>query len=444
VPADRSAEAPSSSAPAGETGDPASNGKAPPIGRPAGLGAVRVLRHREFAIFWVGQFVSMVGTWMQGFAQGWVVAGLSQSAFALGMVNFVMSIPTLLLMPVGGVAADRHERRRILIWTQWVLLVLALGMGWLVAVGRLELWHVYAAAFLGGIVMAYELPAFQSFYPQLVEKEDLPSAISLNQASFHGSRIVGPALAGLLVARWGTAAAFFANAASFLAVLLSLSLIGRRPPATAGTASPASMMREGFAYVKASPYLQALLGLTAITTLCIFPNLAVLTPYYVKHVLGAGPSALGFLMSVSGAGALLGSALLLTVPEHARMRRIVLSGATILVTLTVIAWSREVWVSAVAMGIQSVAISQSVGLASIMVQEVVPDELRGRVMSLWSLTFTGVMPIGSLFASGLSDWLGMRIELQLAAVLYGVGGALLLLKLRRAAPAATAAPSPPR
>jgi MFS family permease len=395
-----------------------------------------VLRHPEFAIFWGGQTLSLVGTWMQSFAQGWVVAGITSSAIALGLVNFAMSVPTLVLMPLGGVAADRLERRLILMATQWVMLLLAFVVGGLLAADRLEQWHIYIVALLLGVCTAYELPAYQSFYPQLVEKADLPQAISLNQASFHGARIVGPAVAGWLVAKWGLAAAFFANGASFVAVLISLAMIRRRPPATAGSgASPLEMMKEGFRFVRERPALQSLLGLTAITTMFIFPNLAVLTPYYIKHVLHEGAGALGLLMSVSGAGALLGSALLLSVPPDQRIARIGICSAGILVTMSIMAWSTSLWLSIAAVTVQSLVISHSLGLASIMVQELLTDEIRGRVMSLYSLAFTGIMPFAALLIPAVADWWGMRLELQIAGALYAAAAVLLVLRLRHTAAA---------
>jgi MFS family permease len=393
---------------------------------------LQVLRRREFAIFFAGQSISLIGTWMQAFAQGWVVTTLTTSAFALGLVNFASSIPTLVLMPFGGVAADRQDRRKILIWTQWVMLFLAVAMGALIATNRLQLWHLYVIALMLGVSTAYELPAFQSFYPQLVDRSEMSQAISLNQSAFHGSRIIGPALAGVLVKLWGTAAAFFANGASFLAVIVSLSFIRSRPPAAEGAAGSAvSMMREGFQYVRERPCLQALLGITGLTTLCVFPNMAVLTPYYAKHVLRVGPDGLGLIMMMSGAGALLGAVLLLTVPREQRLGRIALAMATIATMLSILAWSRSLWLSVAAVALQSVAIATSMGLVSIIVQEMVPDELRGRVMSLYSLMFTGVMPFASLLLTSTADWLGMRLELQLAAGLYAVGACLLLWRLHR-------------
>jgi MFS family permease len=406
----------------------------PRASEPQGVfGVLRVLRHREFAIFWAGQAISLVGTWMQAFAQGWVVTNMTTSAFALGLVNFCSSIPTLVLMPFGGVTADRLERRRILMVTQWTMMVLAAVMGVLVAIHRLQLWHVYLIALLLGIATAYDLPAYQAFYPELIEREDLPQAISLNQATFNGSRILGPAAASAVVALWGTAAAFFANAASFLAVIVSLGLIRPRPrPAGAGRASVWDMMREGIAYVRDRPRVQALLGITGITTLFVFPNMAVLTPFYALHVLQVGAAGLGLMMSMSGTGALIGSILLLTVPAESRVGRIALAAATILVTLSILAWSRHLWLSASAVAFQSMAISTSLGLASIIVQEMVPDALRGRVMSLYSLMFTGVMPFSSLLITTMADALGMRHELQISAVLYAMMASVLLWRLRTA------------
>jgi MFS family permease len=394
--------------------------------RRGGAAVFRVLRHRDFALFWSGQAVSLIGTWMQGFAQGWVVTTLTADAFALGLLNFATALPALILMPFGGVVADRLERRRILMWTQWVFLALAAAAGGLVAAGRLELWHIYAMALPLGIATAYELPAYQAYYPQLVDKEDLSHAISLNQATFHGSRIVGPALAGGLVAAWGTAAAFFANAVSFLPLIGALALIPARPAPPRDGGSTRNFMAEGFRYVRDRPRVLSLLGLTAATTFFIFPNLAILTPFYIKHVLGEQAAALGLLMSFSGGGALVGSAAMLSVRPEQRVTRIVACVSLMLVTMTGMAWAGNLWVAIAAATLQSVALSHSLGLASLMIQECVPDRLRGRVMSLYSLTFMGIMPFAALIVTRLADAIGMRIELQIAGVLYAAAGITLM------------------
>ncbi|MFN3652040.1 MAG: MFS transporter [Armatimonadota bacterium] len=410
--------------------------------KPSRWAALGSLRYPEFALFWGGQVVSLVGTWMQAFAQGWVITTLTASPLALGMVSFASSIPTLLFMPLGGVAADRMDRRRILLMTQWLMMLLAFLMGWLLATKQLQLWHLFGIALMLGVVTAYELPAFQAFYPQLIPRSELPRAIPLNQAAFHGARIVGPAVGSWLVARWGSHTAFFANAASFLAVVAALALIRPRPPVPGSQeTSVRTMLREGVDYVRERPGLQALLALVGLTTFCIFPNLAVLSPHYAREVLHVGAGGLGIMMSVSGAGALLGAVLLLTLGPGGRLPRIAASVVVGFVALSIMAWSRSLWLSVAAMTLQSFALSQSMGIISIMVQEMVPDELRGRVMSLYTLMFTGIMPFGALAIPGLAQAIGMRLELQIAAVVFLLLGVYFAYRLYRATDLETAVPT---
>ena len=390
-----------------------------------------VLRNREFALFWSGQAISQTGTWMQQFAQGWVVTTLAGSAFALASVNFAASIPMLALMPFGGVIADRMERRRILLVTQWIMALLAVALGALTHAGRLQLWHVWVIALLLGVATAYDMPAYQSFYPQLVEPEDLPQAIALNQASFHGSRIVGPGLAAWIVARWGMAAAFFANASSFLAVIGSLLAIKPRAVASGGRLNTRQFMAEGVRYVRERQNLMALFGLTAITTIFIFPNVTVLMPFYANHVLHVGPSGLGVIMAVSGAGALAGAMSLVVLPRSIRVRWIIVALGLVALTLFILGWSRHLSLCMALAGILSFGVASSLGVASVMVQESVPDAFRGRVMSLYGLAFTGLMPFAALAVARLADVIGMRRELPIAAIAYCVSGVLLVHMLRR-------------
>ena len=399
-----------------------------PRGKPRKV--LRALRNREFALFWSGQAISQTGTWMQQFAQGWVVTTLASSAFALASVNLAASIPILILTPFGGVAADRMDRRRILLFTQSVLAVLAVALGVLIQASHLQLWHVWMIAVLLGIATAYDLPAYQSFYPQLVEKEDLPQAIALNQAAFHGSRIIGPAIASWFVAKWGMAAAFFANGTSFLAVIGSLLLIKPRD-VTGGRTNKRLSMAEGVRYVREHTQIVALLGLTVITTMFVFPNAATLMPFYAKHVLQVGAGGLGVVMAVSGAGAFLGAMFLVALPRRFRIGWIMTALGVIAISLSALAWSRYLAVSVAAAALLSFGISSTLGVASTMVQESVPDALRGRVMSLYSLAFTGVAPFAALAIARLADVIGMRRELLLAAVLYGICGVLLIPMLRR-------------
>jgi MFS family permease len=390
-----------------------------------------VLGNRDFTLFWSGQAISQIGTWMQQFAQGWVITTLAGSAFALASVNFAASIPMLILMPFGGVVADRMERRRILLVTQWVMALLAVLMGVLIHVGRLHLWHVWVVAFLLGLATAYDMPAYQSFYPQLVQPEALPQVIALNQASFHGSRIIGPALASWFVARWGMAAVFFANAASFLAVIGSLLTIKPRAAVAPGGMSKWRFMAEGMRYVRERKNIMALFGLTAITTIFVFPNVTVLMPFYVNHVLHVGTSGLAAIMAVSGAGALAGAMYLVVLPRSFRIRWIMVALVLVTLTLFALGLSRDLPLSIAAAAILSFGVASSLGVASVMVQENVPDAFRGRVMSFSGLAFTGAMPFAALAVARLADVTGMRRELLFAAGAYALCGMLLMPMLRR-------------
>lgn len=392
---------------------------------------LQVLGNREFALFWSGQTISQTGTWMQQFAQGWVVTTLAGSALALASVNFAASIPMLILMPFGGVMADRMERRRILLVTQSVMAVLAVLLGVLIQAHRLRLWHVWLIALLLGLATAYDLPAYQSFYPQLVETEDLPQAIALNQATFHGSRIIRPAVASWFVALWGMAAAFFANGASFLAVIGSLLLIKPRAATAASPVGTRQFMAEGVRYVRERQNILALFGLTAITTIFVFPNVAVLMPFYVKHVLHLRPTGLGWIMAVSGIGALLGATCLLVLPRSVRIGWTMTALVVVALTLSALGWSRHLPLSVAAAAIASFGVASSLGLASIMVQESVSDAFRGRVMSFYALSFTGVMPFAALGVARLADVIGMRRQLLFAAAAYAICGMLLMPMLRR-------------
>lgn len=405
-----------------------------------------MLRRRDYLLFWSGMTVSMVGMWMQVLALNWVVVDrLTQSAAVLGWINFAGSVPMLLFSLFGGVAADRRDRRRILLVTQAALMGVAFTFALLVARGTLALWHVLLLSALGGLAAAYDMPAFQAYFPTLVKREELPQAIALNQASFHGSRVIGPALAGVAIKVWGVTSAFIANGLSFGAVIVALLVIRKRPgPADARRSSTFSAMTEGLRYVAGDARLQALMGLTALTTLLAFPNIAVLTPLYAREVLGAGPGGLSTLMSISGLGAMLGALGLLGVAAEARERRIGFGIVAVAVGLSVMGHSRSLWLAAGAMLLLSYGLASAMGLVATILQASIPDALRGRVMSVHQMMFVGIMPLAALLAPGFAERFGLPRELQLAGILYALVGAWLLRRLGTAgasdAPCAEAVP----
>ena len=244
----------------------------PPLPLPA---ALAVLRNRDFRLYWSGQAVSLTGTWAQGMAQSWLVLDLTSSAFALGLVNFATAIPTVLLALLGGAAADRFDKRRILLVTQLAMMVLAFILGALVALEQAHFWQVLLIALCLGIATAYDLPANQAFVPELVGRDEIPKAIALNSAIFHGSRLVGPAVAGVLIGVVGLAGAFVANGLSFVAVIASLLLIrGRGAASHARGQSQGQAVLEGLRYVRTESVILGMLALTALTSTFVFPSLS--------------------------------------------------------------------------------------------------------------------------------------------------------------------------
>jgi MFS family permease len=390
--------------------------------------ALSVLRNRDFRLYWSGQAVSLTGTWAQGMAQSWLVLGLTSSAFALGLVNFATAIPALLLSLLGGAAADRLDRRRILLVTQAAMMALAFILGTLVALGQAQFWQVLLIALGLGVAMAYDLPANQALVPELVKREEIPRAIALNNAVFHGSRLIGPALAGALIGLVGLAGAFFANGLSFVAVIASLLLIRSRG---AGSRAPSQWqaIREGLRYVRAQPRIGAMLGLTALTSMFVFPNLAVMMPVYARDVLRVGVSEMSFLMAASGLGALLGSLGLLAVRREQQKSRIFGGVALLVLSLLALAWARSFPLALIGVALLSLGISIAMGLAATVIQEQVDPALRGRVMGLYSLSFMGVIPFSGLGATALTDWIGLPTVMQLSALLYATGVLALFARL---------------
>lgn len=381
------------------------------------------LKNRDFAIYWSGQAVSLTGTWMQVLAQSWVVVTFTSSAMALGFLNFASALPMMLFTLFGGVAADMWDKRRILIITQILLMLLAFVLAGLYAGGQLALWHIFALAIFHGVASAYDMPANQALTPELVEREEIPQAIALNNASFHGSRILGPALAGALIYAWGITWAFVANGISFIAVLVSLLLIrSRHVPLPAGQPRPSTWLsiREGFGYVRERPRLLILMSFSALMTLIVFPNLIVLMPLYAKETLGEGSRGFSYLMSSSGVGAMLGSLMLLVIPVE---RRTLFIGSGLLgvtAAMVVLGLSQNLYLSCAGIFLNSISFSTMMGLSNTIIQEVVPGHLRGRVMSLNTLTFVGIMPFASLLMTGLADVIGLRAEMLGGGIVFGL------------------------
>lgn len=399
--------------------------------------AMELLRRGPFKRYIIGSAISDTGTWMQVMAQGWVLSTLTERALVLGMVNLAAGLPTLALTMIGGSAADRYDKRMILIIAQVIQIALALTLGFLVLYGYVQIWHIIVLAALLGVVIAFEMPALSALVPELVRKDQIASAIALDRSVFHGSRLLGPSVAGLLVGWWGAASAFFANALTFVALIISMLLIPRR---TLGTAEEEEQRRsglmEGFRYVRKDRTILSLVALIAMTTVFVYPVVSVMLPLYVRNILGLGPERMGILMAVSGTGSLVGSLGLLSVAPGKRIRIIMGAVCVVACALFVMSQTSTFAIAAMAMGAMAIGLATNFGLANTIVQERAPAHLRGRISAVFGLSFFGLMPIAGLVITSLSDLIGMRPAMGIAAVIYAAGALYALTRCDHTIPKA--------
>lgn len=395
---------------------------------PAGL---RALNHRDFRLFWFGQLVSLIGTWMQSVGQSWLVLDLTDSPFKLGFVGTLQFAPMLLLAFVAGAVADRVFKRRLLLATQAALMLQAFALAALVGTGHVQYWHVALLACLYGLANTLDMPTRQSFIADLVGRDDVVSAIALNSAVFNGARLVGPAVAGVLIARYGVGIAFLLNGLSFLAVIIALLRIR-----TEGSPRPASgttileEIVEGVQYAVRTPLIALVLSLLLSVSLFVI-NYNVLVPLVAREVLHEDAHGFGLLMSALGAGAVTG-ALALALLGSSRPSLGVLVGAAAVVSGATVA------LAAVRHFGLAVFVLIVIGFAQILftascnttLQVTAPDGVRGRMMSFYAFVFAGVTPIGSFFVGAVSETLGVPAACALGGGLGLLFVAALTLRWR--------------
>jgi MFS family permease len=368
---------------------------------------LRALQYRNYRLFFAGQLISLIGTWMQNVAQAWLVYRLTGSPVLLGAAGFSAQIPVFLLAPVGGVVADRYNRHRLVIATQMASLLLAFVLAALTLTGTVRVWHIFVLSALLGVVNAFDIPARQSFIVGLVAKPDLINAIALNSSMFNASRIVGPAIAGILVAGIGEGWCFFANGASYIAVIIGLLMMHvPRHQLVAQPGSPLSRMAEGFRFVIQRPPIHALLMLLGVVSFTGMPY-AVLMPIFADRVLHGDARALGLLMGSTGIGALAGALTLASRRDLKGLGRWVAFAAMGFgAGLIAFSLSRIFWLSAAILALCGFAMMIQMGSSNTLIQSMSPDRLRGRVMSVYSMMFMGMAPFGALLAGAVADRLG--------------------------------------
>ncbi|MGA8271070.1 MAG: MFS transporter, partial [Candidatus Sulfotelmatobacter sp.] len=364
---------------------------------------IRALRHRNFQLFFSGQLISLIGTWMQSVAQSWLVYRLTGSALLLGSVGFASQVPVFLFAPLGGITADRFNRRHVVIGTQVASMVLAFILAALTLLHRVQVWHVFVLASLLGVVNAFDIPGRQSFLVDMVGKDDLMNAIALNSSMFNGARVIGPAIAGILVANIGEGWCFFANAVSYIAVIIGLLLMKVLSPVRGSMASPLEHMLEGFRFVNRTAPIRALLVLLGIVSLVGMPYV-VLMPIFADRILHGGARGLGILMGATGVGALLG-ALTLAFRQGVKGlgRWVAWCCAGFGASLIVFALSHNFWVSVILLLPVGYAMMLQMACSNTLIQVMVPDALRGRVMAVYSMMFMGMAPIGALLGGAFAD-----------------------------------------
>lgn len=393
--------------------------------------APRAVMQRQFAsltvynyrVYFMGQMVSLIGTWMQTTAQAWLVLKITNSPFALGTVTTLQFLPITLFTLFGGVIADRLPKRRMLIATQTAALVQAAILGVLVSTDTVQLWHIYALALMLGTINAFDGPVRQSFVVELVGREQLVNAVALNSSIFNAARVIGPAVAGVAIGAVGLAAAFWVNALSYIAVLYAYYRMQPQHffsvPARGVRGSVLAQVAEGFRYSWRTPaVLYPFILLTFIGTFGY--NFTVVIPLVAKFVLEVGPGEFGLLTSCMGAGSLV-AALGMAATGKSSERILIVASAAFIATFAAVAASPFFALTAgllVVLGVASVTFSTTINTT---LQLVVPDELRGRVMSIFFLLFAGSTPVGGWFTGTLGESVGVPETLAIEAILCTVG-----------------------
>lgn len=386
-------------------------------------GIVRSLRHRNFQLFFSGQLISVIGTWMQNLAQPWLVYELTKSPLLLGLVAFAGQIPVLLLAPIGGLVADRWNRHRVVIGTQTASMILAFILATLTLLHVVRVWEIVVLATLLGSVNAFDIPARQSFIIEMVGREDLMNAIALNSSMFNGARVIGPAIAGLLVAWIGEGWCFFANGASYIAVIAGLLLMKLGPPhQVVRGAPPLKHLAEGFHFVRRTKPIFALMMLLGVVSVVAAPY-AVLMPIFADRILHGGARGLGILMGATGIGALLG-ALTLAARRGVRGlgRWVAYAAMGFGSSLVAFSFSRNFGLSVILLLPAGYGLMLQMASTNTLIQSMVPDDLRGRAMSFYSMMFMGMMPVGSLLSGALASRIGAPWTVMLGGLGAVIGG----------------------
>jgi MFS family permease len=387
--------------------------------------AFRALGHRNFQYFFSGQMISLIGTWMQTIGEAWLVYRLTHSGFLLGAVAFIGRFPIFLFAPLGGIVADRWNRRFVVIATQVCSMILAFILAALTLSHRVTVWEVMLLAALLGVVNAFDIPARQTFLMDMVGRSDLMNAIALNSSMFNGARVLGPAVAGILVASIGEGWCFFANAVSYIAVIVGLLLMKVvPPPREETTATPLERIMEGFRFVYHTTPIFALLLLIGLISLVAMPY-TVLMPIFADKILHGNARTLGALMGATGVGAFLGAfTLALRTGLKGLSRLVALSCASFGAALILFSFSRSFYLSLILLIPVGYSMMLQMACSNTLIQSMAPDRLRGRVMSAYSMMFMGMAPLGAMYGGALAQRIGAPWTVAIGGMGSLIGAAI--------------------
>lgn len=389
-------------------------------------------RHRNYRLYFSGQLVSLIGNWVNSTAEGWLVYQLTGSTALLGIVAAASTGPMLFLSTWGGWVADRHPKRTVLVIAQIISMALSLLLAFLTWTGLIQPWQIITVAGLGGVVMAFEMPARQSFVIEMTSREDLPNAIALNSSMINGARIIGPAIAGVVMAKFGVALCYFIDGVSFLAVIFGL--LAMRLPKHVRKEHKGSKLDHalgGFRYVRNNPRVFTILALFAVVGIFGW-SYSVLMPAFARDVLGLGEQAYGALLTASGAGALAGALCVTAASEKFKPRTLAIGGVWIFSAMIILfALNRNFYAALPLLAGAGFGMMLFMATSNSALQTSVPDGMRGRVMGIWALIFGGMMPFGSLISGALARIVGVPVTIIIGAVICILAAAVTLTIVRR-------------
>ncbi len=392
---------------------------------------MRALRHRNYRLFFGGQTLSLIGTWMQQIAMSWLVYRVTGSAMLLGVVGFAGQIPTFLLAPLAGVLADRWNKHHVLLWTQSLSMLQAAILTILVLDHLVQIWHIIALSIFIGMVNAFDIPARQSFLIEMIDRrEDLGNAIALNSSMMNGTRLIGPSIAGVLIAALGEGICFLLNAVSYLAVLAALLAMQVKPKKVESAGkSIFHELQEGISYAYRFPPIRVILMLIGLVSLTGIPY-TVLLPVFARDILHGGAHTFGFLMAAVGIGAFTSAILLASRKSVIGLGKIIpLAAGVFGLAVATFAFSRSLWLSLVLLFFAGLGMMAQIASSNTILQTLVDDDKRGRVMSLFTMSFMGMAPFGSLFAGVLAGKIGVTYTLLMGGTACCIGALVFASRL---------------